>query len=86
MTLFKKVALGTAIVGAAAAATTRLLVRRRARSAPVITELPPVTIELADDYDVTFWMRRLGVTKQQLRSAVAKVGPRADAVTELLSV
>jgi hypothetical protein len=43
------------------------------------------TIELADDYDVTFWMRRLNVSKKKLTSAVKKVGPSVAAVQAQLA-
>ncbi len=42
-------------------------------------------IELADDFDVTFWMRRLGVTKRKLTSTVKKVGPSVAAVQAQLA-
>lgn len=42
-------------------------------------------IEIADDYDVTFWMRRLGVTKRKLTAAVKKVGPSVAAVQAKLA-
>ena len=63
------------------------LIKRKAPTGPVAHPLDAIepTIELADDYDVTFWMRRLGVTKRKLTSAVKKVGPTVAAVQAQLA-
>lgn len=37
-------------------------------------------INLNEHYEVSDWMKRLGVTEQTLRNAVAKVGNMADKV------
>ena len=41
-------------------------------------------INIHEDYEVRYWTKRFGVTPEQLREAVAKVGTSAAAVeTEL---
>lgn len=37
-------------------------------------------ISLSQDHEVRYWTQALGVSEQELRSAVAAVGPMADAV------
>jgi len=37
-------------------------------------------VNLGEDYEVDYWTAKFGVTKEQLRTAVEKVGVRADAV------
>ena len=41
-------------------------------------------INVNEDYEVQDWARKFGVSKEELRSAVAKVGDRADAVRQHL--
>jgi uncharacterized protein DUF3606 len=41
-------------------------------------------INLNEDYEVTYWTEKFGVTKEQLAVAIAKVGNSADAVRQLL--
>ena len=43
------------------------------------------TINLNEDYEVTYWTKALGVSKDELRSAVEKVGKSADAVRQHLN-
>ena len=42
------------------------------------------TINLNEDYEVTYWTEELGVTKEELTEAVNKAGKSADAVREYL--
>ncbi len=42
-------------------------------------------IDLTRDLDVAFWCRLLDVSHDQLRRAVQRVGPRADAVFRYLN-
>jgi hypothetical protein len=42
-------------------------------------------ISLSEDYEVRDWTQSLGVTEDQLREAVGKVGNSADAVKEYLA-
>lgn len=42
-------------------------------------------ISLSEDYEVRDWTRSLGVTEEQLREAVGKVGPSAERVKEYLA-
>lgn len=42
-------------------------------------------ISLDEDYEVRDWTRSLGVTKEELVEAVAKVGASADRVREYLA-
>lgn len=41
-------------------------------------------INLGEDYEVRHWSTRFGVTPEQLRNAVARVGDRADEVERYL--
>jgi hypothetical protein len=41
-------------------------------------------INVNEDYEVQDWARKFGVSKEELKSAVAKVGDRADAVRQHL--
>lgn len=41
-------------------------------------------INLHEHFEVSYWMKKLGVTEEALRSAVAKVGNMADTVREHL--
>lgn len=43
------------------------------------------TINLSEDYEVAYWTKELGVSKQQLTDAIASVGKSADAVREYLN-
>jgi hypothetical protein len=42
------------------------------------------TINLNEDYEVTYWTEELGVSKEELTEAVNKAGKSADAVREYL--
>lgn len=42
------------------------------------------TISLNEDYEVAYWTKELGVTKEELTEAVQKVGKSAQAVREYL--
>ena len=42
------------------------------------------TINLNEDYEVTYWTKELGVTKEELTEAVNKAGKSAQAVREYL--
>jgi len=42
------------------------------------------TINLNEDYEVTYWTEALGVSKEELTEAVNKAGKSADAVREYL--
>lgn len=37
-------------------------------------------VALGEDYEVTYWTKKFGVTEDQLRDAVKAVGNSADAV------
>jgi hypothetical protein len=41
-------------------------------------------INIAEDYQLSFWTQQFGVTVEQLAIAVKKVGSSADAVRRLL--
>jgi len=41
-------------------------------------------INLDDDYEVRYWTKELGVTKEELARAVAKVGSSASRVREAI--
>jgi hypothetical protein len=41
-------------------------------------------INVNEDYEVQDWAKKFGVSKEELKSAVAKVGDRADAVRQHL--
>jgi hypothetical protein len=43
-----------------------------------------IRIDITDDYELTYFSRAFGVTPDQLRSAVAKVGPVVHAVRDEL--
>jgi hypothetical protein len=43
------------------------------------------TINLNEDYEVAYWTKALGVSKEELQSAVAKVGKSTDAVRKHLN-
>ncbi|MGO4176006.1 DUF3606 domain-containing protein [Bosea sp. TAF32] len=40
-------------------------------------------INMNEDYEVAYWTKELGVTREQLAAAVKKVGVSADAVSRL---
>jgi len=42
-------------------------------------------INVNEDYELNDWSKSLGVTKEQLRDAVAQVGPSAEAVRRHLN-
>ena len=42
------------------------------------------TINLNEDYEVSYWTKELGVTKEELTEAVNKAGKSAQAVREYL--
>jgi hypothetical protein len=44
----------------------------------------PARIDLTSDTDVAYWCRVLDIDHSQLRRAVQKVGPRADAVVRCI--
>ena len=41
-------------------------------------------IDVSEDYELRYWTKELGVSPDELRSAVQKVGPSAKAVREHL--
>ena len=41
-------------------------------------------INIHEDYEVRYWTKRFGVTAEQLRAAVTKVGTSANAVEQEL--
>ena len=41
-------------------------------------------IDVSEDYELRYWTKELGVSPEELRSAVQKVGPSAKAVREHL--
>ena len=43
------------------------------------------TINLNEDYEVTYWTEELGVSKEELTEAVNKAGKSAQAVREYLN-
>lgn len=43
------------------------------------------TINLSEDYEVAYWTKTLGVSKQQLTDAVSAVGKSAEAVRKYLN-
>lgn len=43
------------------------------------------TINLNEDYEVGYWTKELGITKEELADAVAKVGKSAEAVRQHLN-
>jgi hypothetical protein len=42
-------------------------------------------INVNEDYELTYWSEKFGVSKEKLKEAVAKVGVSAKAVQEHLS-
>ena len=42
------------------------------------------TINLNEDYEVSYWTKELGVTEEELSTAVNKVGKSVEAVREHL--
>lgn len=42
-------------------------------------------IDVSQDYELRYWSQKFGVTEEQLRQAVARVGDRAEKVKEHLS-
>jgi hypothetical protein len=42
-------------------------------------------IALGEDYEVAYWTRKLGVSKDRLEEAVAAVGSSAQAVADFLN-
>jgi len=74
-----------ALIGISAAAAAVSLVRAlRKPERPFMEQLQP-EIALDDDYDVTFWMRRLHVSKRQLIDAVRSVGADSGRVQTYLA-
>jgi hypothetical protein len=45
----------------------------------------PKTINVHEESEVDWWMRKLGVSYEQLRQAVSKVGPDAAKVAKYLN-
>jgi hypothetical protein len=43
------------------------------------------TINLNEDYEVAYWTKELGISKDQLKSAIDKVGKSAEAVRKHLN-
>jgi hypothetical protein len=41
-------------------------------------------INLSEDYEVTYWSKKWGVSREQLVEAVRKAGPMSAAVAKLL--
>ncbi len=41
-------------------------------------------VNVSEDWEVQYWTREFGVNEDQLRKAVQKVGPSADAVRKEL--
>ena len=41
-------------------------------------------IDVSEDYELRYWTKELGVSPDELKSAVQKVGPTAKAVREHL--
>ena len=80
MSLFKKALAGVAL-GLVARSIARLGSSRK--RAPIDDVKPEIVLD--DDYDVTFWMRRLGVSKRKLKAAVKRVGPGVEEVTQHLA-
>lgn len=52
---------------------------------PKKTALDRKLISLDEAHEVSSWSRSFGCTPEQLREAVRKVGPSADAVRDYLS-
>jgi hypothetical protein len=41
-------------------------------------------INIHEDYEVAYWAKKFGVTKDELKAAVSKVGVSAEAVAKAL--
>lgn len=41
-------------------------------------------VNLSEAHEVAYWTRKFGVSEEQLRNAVGKAGPSADAVEKAL--
>lgn len=41
-------------------------------------------INVNEDYELDHWSQKFGITREQLKEAVARAGDRADAVEEFL--
>ena len=41
-------------------------------------------INMSEDYEVTYWSKKWGVSREQLSEAVQKAGPMSAAVAKLL--
>ena len=41
-------------------------------------------INLSEDYEVTYWSKKWGISREQLAEAVRKAGPMSAAVGKLL--
>jgi hypothetical protein len=52
----------------------------------VASRLDGSLINIGQDYEVRYWCEKLGVSEDQLKSAVAKVGPLVKHVREHLSL
>jgi hypothetical protein len=52
----------------------------------VASRLDGSLINIGQDYEVRYWCEKLGVSEEQLKSAVAKVGPLVKHVREHLSL
>jgi hypothetical protein len=48
------------------------------------TELSEQSVAVTGDSELRYWTRQFGITPEQLRSIVAKVGADADAVRRYL--
>jgi hypothetical protein len=44
-----------------------------------------VRINTHEEHEVRYWMKKLGVSDEQLRRAVSEVGPSADEVAKFLN-
>ena len=93
MSLLKKLAAATILVASAIAITRKRGANAKAESddtgatkaLPTKRRSPAQRIVLGQDYEVTFWMRRLGVSKGELESAVRRVGPSVSKVRRHLT-
>jgi Protein of unknown function (DUF3606) len=52
----------------------------------VASRLDGSLINIGQDYEVRYWCEKLGISEDQLKSAVAKVGPLVKHVREHLSL
>jgi hypothetical protein len=41
-----------------------------------------VPINVHSEYEIAYWVKKLGVTREELRSAIARVGPMADEIED----